>query len=56
MTLLEKFDTKFLQIIIGILAGIVVIYRITFLMIPMILKGYRTNDYAIMMKSISLIV
>lgn len=54
--ILKKYDTQNLQIIIGILATIVVIYRIVFMMIPMFRDGYRENDYAKMFKSLSLIV
>jgi hypothetical protein len=56
MGLLERLNTETLQIIIGILAGIVVIYRIVFMMVPMLTEGFKQNNYATMMKSISLIV
>jgi len=56
MSLLKRFDTEKLQILIGILAGIVVIYRIIFMMVPMLTEGFKEKNYAKMMKSISLIV
>ena len=56
MNLINKYDTKQLQIFIGFLATIVVIYRLIFMMIPMFREGYKENDYAKMFKSLSLIV
>mgnify|MGYP001157266106 FL=1 len=56
MSLLEKYDTKQLQIFVGFLATIVVIYRLIFMMIPMFREGYKENDYAKMFKSLSLLV
>lgn len=56
MGLIERLDTETLQIIIGILAGIVVIYRIIFMMVPMLTEGFNEKNYAKMIKSISLIV
>lgn len=56
MTLLQKYDTKNLQIFIGILATIVVIYRLVFMMLPMFRDGYKENDYAKMFRSLSLLV
>ena len=48
MSLLKKYDTKQLQIVI--------IYRLIFMMIPMFREGYKENDYAKMFKSLSLLV
>jgi len=56
MTLLKKYDTKNLQIIIGILATIVVIYRLVFMMLPMFRDGFKENNYAKMFRSLSLLV
>ena len=56
MTLLEKYDTKNLQIFIGILATIVVIYRLFFMMLPMFRDGFKENNYAKMFRSLSLLV
>lgn len=56
MSLLQTYDTKKLQIFIGFLATIVVLYRLIFMMIPMFKEGYKTNDYAKMFKSLSLLV
>ena len=56
MELLKRLDTEALQIIIGIFAVIVVMYRIVFMMIPMFVTGVKTIDYATIFKSITLIV
>ena len=56
MNYLQELDTKNLQALIGILAAIVVIYRIIFMMVPMLSEGFKDRDYAKMLKSISLIV
>ena len=56
MSLLQKIDTKEIQIFIGILALIVVLYRLMFLMIPMFSEGFKEKNYAKMFKSLSLLV
>ena len=56
MSLLKKYDTKQLQIFIGFLATIVIIYRLIFMMIPMFYAGYKDKNYAKMFKSLSLLL
>ena len=51
----RKCDDK-LSIFIGILAIIVIIYRITFLAIPMFMEGFAKNNIKIMFESLTLLV
>lgn len=45
-----------LAIIVGIMASLVVLYRIIVIMIPMIKKGIQNNDIPLIFKAISLLV
>lgn len=56
MSLLQKYDTKQLQALIGVFASIVVLYRFVFIMMPMFKEGYKQKDYSKMLKSLSLLV
>jgi hypothetical protein len=53
--LAKKCEDK-LSIFIGILAIIVIIYRISFLAIPMFMEGFVKNDVKIMFESLTLLV
>ena len=49
-------DTEEFRIFIGILALIVIIYRVLFIMIPMMKEGIHKKNLGIIMKSFSIIV
>lgn len=53
--ILGSYEEK-LAIFIGILAVIVIIYRILFLAVPTFMKGFNKNDMKIMFESITLLV
>jgi hypothetical protein len=52
---MNNFDES-LATIVGILALIVVLYRIIYLMIPMLIKGIKTRNYYHIFNSFTLIV
>ena len=53
---MDKKFTNLLSIIVGIMSIFVVIYRIIFLMIPEIIKGFETDNIPKIFGALSLLV
>ena len=45
-----------IKIIIGILSVLIFIYRIFFVMYPMLSKGWQLKDYVMMLDSLTMLV
>ena len=45
-----------LAIIVGIMSVFIIFYRIIFLMIPMLLKGFKNNNLSKIMESLTLLI
>ncbi len=45
-----------LAIIVGVMSILIILYRISFLMLPMILTGIKTNNLSKIMESLTLLI
>ena len=45
-----------LAIVIGIMSILIILYRITYLMIPMLMTGIHTNNLTQIMESLTLLI